>query len=81
MEACHYSYCLSTCFMQNYIISDCYIRSLEYPNTQLEIRKCVMEVIKHRFLIKAMMTHYNSICSVELSHVEKLVMLLLMPWP
>ena len=33
MEACHYSYCLSTCFMQNYIISDCYIRSLEYPNT------------------------------------------------
>ena len=51
MEACHYSYCLSTCFMQNYIISDCYICSLEYPNTQLEIRKCVMEVIKHRFLI------------------------------
>ena len=51
MEACHYSYCLSTCFMQNFIISDCYIRSLEYPNTQLEIRKCVMEVIKHRFLI------------------------------
>ena len=28
-----------------------------------------------------MMTHYNSICSVELSHVEKLVILLLMPWP
>ena len=51
MEACHYSYCLSTCFMQNYILSDCYIHSLEYPDTQLETRKCVMEVSKHRFLI------------------------------
>ena len=51
MEACHYSYCLSACFMQNYILSDCYIHSLEYPDTQLETRKCVMEVIKHRFPI------------------------------
>ena len=34
MEACHYSYCLSTCFMQNYILSDCYIHSLEYPDTR-----------------------------------------------
>ena len=51
MEACHYSYCLSTCFMQNYILSDCCIHSLEYPDTQLETRKLVMEVIKHRFPI------------------------------
>ena len=38
MEACHYSYCSSTCFMQNYILSDCYIHGLEYPDTQPETR-------------------------------------------
>ena len=40
MEACHYSYCLSTFFMQNCI------HRLEYSITQLEPRKFVMKVIK-----------------------------------
>ena len=40
MEACHYSYCLPTFFMQNYI------HRLEYSITQLEPRKVVMKVIK-----------------------------------